>query len=255
MKLPLALLFAAASIAYSQVPPGFLPYTNNTLLVDFTSKPIPLIPAGILLTPADVSAEPEHIGYADALGGIYLAIIVDTGTTLPTGETITTLYWFQTGFVSYPALAQTHAGVRATPLLTNDTAVGPYSAPNPTSPPAIHHYVVLLYHQPADYTPNPYISSFLPLNENDYSNRYSFDLVKAQLGQPVAANYFTLAMLNATKTNTTVSGSATGTSTTSFATYTGGAEGMSKKLRELGSLSVALAALVIGWMLEEGNYV
>jgi hypothetical protein len=105
-------------------------------------------------------------------------------------DTIEVFHWLQTGLES-----QSNNGTSLYPLSSSHEPLAPYLSPAPP-PGNVHHYTVTLWKQPDGFTMPAVFAPYLPLNLDNLTNRYPFNLSmfsqQANLASPVAGGYFEL---------------------------------------------------------------
>lgn len=106
-------------------------------------------------------------------------------------------------------------------LTSNQPPVAPYIAPDPIVGPPTHHYTLLLFRQPANFSIPAEFRYAMPLNRSDYTNRIGFKLPQfvrsAGLELPVASMYFDVSR-NGGSSNSSSSSSSNSTSGSSTST-------------------------------------
>ena len=111
----------------------------------------------------------------------------DAGTAT---DTIEVFHWLQTGLKSKP-----NNGIGLFPLSSSHKPLAPYLSPAPP-PGNVHQYTITLWKQQDDFMVPAAFAPFFPLNIQNITNRYPFNLTtfvqQANLATPVAGGYFEL---------------------------------------------------------------
>ncbi|KUJ19620.1 PEBP-like protein [Mollisia scopiformis] len=174
------LSLSLASAVWAQTPPGFSPNVTARLDVIFPSA---TVTPGLQLQKAAVASMPT-IGTETSLSGTYLYLMVGKPPTTTGGPRGTVLHAMIIGFKSSGSMKNT------TYVLTStDTGPSSYFGPSPPAetPPHPHHYIEMLFEQPANFA----VPSSM---KSQVSSRLNFNTTEfislAGLKDPVAANYF-----------------------------------------------------------------
>ncbi|CAK7218195.1 hypothetical protein SBRCBS47491_003427 [Sporothrix bragantina] len=166
-------------VVAAQTPDGFTPSVSTHLDVTFGSKAV--LPAGTSLAKEDTAKQPT-IAFAGANATeTYLFFMIDLD--VPSGSSRNTLL--------HAMIQDFKVGTDGKTLTS--TATGPVSymgpAPPKETPAHPHHYVEVLFVQPAGFAVPAAQASVV-------RSRMGFKLADfvtaAQLGAPVAGNYFTV---------------------------------------------------------------
>ncbi|KAE8446941.1 hypothetical protein EG329_011423 [Mollisiaceae sp. DMI_Dod_QoI] len=175
-----SLLLIGAALA--QTPPGFIPNVSAHLDVIYPSA---TITPGLQMQKAAVASMPI-IGTDTELTGTYLYLMMDIDLPPSTtgGPRGTVLHGMITGFKSAGTMKDTtHV------LTSSDAGPASYMGPSPPAetPAHPHHYIEMLFEQPADFAVPASMKSRL-------SSRVNFNITQfislAGLKDPLAANYF-----------------------------------------------------------------
>jgi hypothetical protein len=141
-------LVAAATISQARTPPGFLPATQNDLIVEYNG----FIAMSGAVVPRNTTIPQPRIGTLTRLPGRSYAVLMidlDIPTDTPP-QTNTLLHWAQTGLTpaNTPTRLNTTTGQISVFLLENSTNTTPilgYFGPNPPARiPLSHRYTQIL---------------------------------------------------------------------------------------------------------------
>ncbi|KAK0626659.1 phosphatidylethanolamine-binding protein [Immersiella caudata] len=139
---------AAATVSHARTPPGFLPATQNDLIVEFNG----FIAMSGTVVPRNTTIPQPRIGTLTRLAGRSYAVLMidlDIPTDTPP-QTNTLLHWAQTGLTpaNTPTRLNTTTGQISVFLLENSTNTAPilgYFGPNPPARiPLSHRYTQIL---------------------------------------------------------------------------------------------------------------
>lgn len=178
----------------------------------------------IIVSTTEVQSAPT-VGLYDQLpddNGPFLYLYIDP-TPYGDNGTVDALQMLQTDLT----LSSTKNNNTNFYALTSDKApVAPYIAPDPIVGPATHHYTLLLFRQPDNFSIPEEFRDAMPLDPKNYTNRIGFALPEfvrqAWLEQPVAAMYFDVSRSNSSSStagnSTSTSGGGTTTARASAAT-------------------------------------
>ncbi|KAI9684840.1 MAG: hypothetical protein M1820_010870 [Bogoriella megaspora] len=231
LALSLFPIFGAA-----QIPPSFSPSASQQLSVTFGNGAVSISPGELI--GINVPAQQPQLGLSSSASSdsTYILVMVDPDAPTPQNpSSAQILHWIQ------PNLTLSNGVLTAT-----SQAFAPYARPMPPTYSDAHRYIQFLYSQPERFIiPQAYLG---------YSaqNRTKFNIsnfaAAANLGNPVAANYFLVA------NNTgSIAPNATGTAggngsvpSPTITPFTGGAE---RAYGAQGAFAGFLGALLVSLML------
>lgn len=258
-----AAIAAAALVrpSHAQSPPGFEPFSTSKLTVQYGSTSLSagmaLTPAGAIspvpalrflptlcsashLTPHSVVVETQHqptIGAANIpSNGPFILIMVDADAPSHTNMSLAdVLHW------SLPDLSPVSPTNRTLVPSPGSHALSAYIGPAPSRGSGPHRYILTLFAQPSTFTVPPAFAGYGLANHENITRFNLTDFVRAaNLGPPVAANYFIAE-------NKTVAGGngSTPATTTTTVPFTGMATGRRAAAAAGGAMGGLVLAMAV----------